>query len=240
MIVSGGENVLPAEVEEVLLRHPDVADAAVVGRADPEWQEAVTAVVVLRDGAEVSAEELRAHCAAELAGFKVPKRVEFVVRAAADRVREADAEGAAMSIDRDARRALARRLRRGVEVATTAKAIGALFSEDVDLPLPPCATSRSRGRDAVVDVLARGGEPDDASAPTTPSTYERLRARGGRRRRRRGRWHQHLPHGSRWPVETVYDNCFVIRFDDDGRCRRVHRVVHEASPSAPSSMPRHA
>ena len=52
MIVTGGENVLPAEVEEVLLRHPDVADAAVVGRADPEWQEAVAAVVVLRDGAD--------------------------------------------------------------------------------------------------------------------------------------------------------------------------------------------
>ena len=59
VIITGGENVLPAEVEAVLLRHPQVADAAVVGRADPEWQEAVTAVVVLRGGAEVSAEELR-------------------------------------------------------------------------------------------------------------------------------------------------------------------------------------
>ena len=78
VIVTGGENVLPAEVEEVLLRHPQVADAAVVGRADPEWQEAVTAVVVLRGGAEVSAEELRSHCGGELAGYKVPKRVEFV------------------------------------------------------------------------------------------------------------------------------------------------------------------
>jgi acyl-CoA synthetase (AMP-forming)/AMP-acid ligase II len=78
VIVSGGENVLPAEVEEVLLRHPDVADAAAVGRADPEWQEAVTAVVVLVDGAEASADELRRHCAAELAGYKVPKRFEFV------------------------------------------------------------------------------------------------------------------------------------------------------------------
>jgi o-succinylbenzoate---CoA ligase len=78
VIVSGGENVLPAEVEEVLLRHPGVADAAAVGRADAEWQEAVTAVVVLRNRASVSAEELRAHCAAELAGYKVPKRVEFV------------------------------------------------------------------------------------------------------------------------------------------------------------------
>jgi O-succinylbenzoic acid--CoA ligase len=78
MIVTGGENVLPTEVEEVLLRHPGVADAAVIGRADAEWQEAVTAVVVLRGDAEVSADELRSHCDGELAGFKVPKRVEFV------------------------------------------------------------------------------------------------------------------------------------------------------------------
>ncbi len=78
MIVTGGENVLPSEVEEVLMRHPDVAEVAVVGRADPEWQEAVTAVVVLRGEAEISADELRSHCAAELAGYKVPKRVEFV------------------------------------------------------------------------------------------------------------------------------------------------------------------
>jgi O-succinylbenzoic acid--CoA ligase len=78
VIVSGGENVLPAEVEEVLLRHPEVVDAAAVGRSDPEWQEAVAAVVVLRDQASASAEELRRHCAAELAGYKVPKHVEFV------------------------------------------------------------------------------------------------------------------------------------------------------------------
>jgi O-succinylbenzoic acid--CoA ligase len=78
VIVSGGENVLPAEVEEVLLRHPEVVDAAAVGRSDPQWQEAVAAVVVLRGGASASAEELRRHCAAELAGYKVPKRFEFV------------------------------------------------------------------------------------------------------------------------------------------------------------------
>jgi O-succinylbenzoic acid--CoA ligase len=77
MIVSGGENVVPAEVEEVLMRHPQVADAAAVGRADAEWQEAVTAVVVLRDGASVHPDELRSHCAAHLAGYKVPKQVEF-------------------------------------------------------------------------------------------------------------------------------------------------------------------
>jgi o-succinylbenzoate---CoA ligase len=78
VIVSGGENVLPAEVEEVLLRHPDVADAAAVGRADAEWQEAVEAVVVLRHGAAAGAAELRQHCAESLAGYKVPKRFEFV------------------------------------------------------------------------------------------------------------------------------------------------------------------
>jgi o-succinylbenzoate---CoA ligase len=78
VIVSGGENVLPAEVEEVLLRHPGVADAAAVGRADADWQEAVTAVVVLRRDIDVSADELRRHCATELAGYKVPKQFEFV------------------------------------------------------------------------------------------------------------------------------------------------------------------
>ena len=78
VIVTGGENVMPSEVEAVLVSHPGVADAAVVGRPDPEWQEAVHALVVLGEGAEASEEELRAHCADSLAGFKVPKRVEFV------------------------------------------------------------------------------------------------------------------------------------------------------------------
>jgi O-succinylbenzoic acid--CoA ligase len=77
MIVTGGENVVPSEVEEVLLRHPSVADAAVVGREDPEWQQAVTAVVVLTPGAEATPDDLRHHCAETLAGYKVPKRVEL-------------------------------------------------------------------------------------------------------------------------------------------------------------------
>jgi o-succinylbenzoate---CoA ligase len=77
MIVTGGENVVPSEVEEVLLSHPAVTDAAVVGRDDPEWQQAVTAVVVLASDAEVTPDELRHHCAETLAGYKVPKRVEL-------------------------------------------------------------------------------------------------------------------------------------------------------------------
>jgi O-succinylbenzoic acid--CoA ligase len=77
MIVSGGENVVPAEVEQVLLRHPEVVDAAVVGREDPEWQQAVTAVVVLQSDSAATADELRRHCAESLASFKVPKRVEL-------------------------------------------------------------------------------------------------------------------------------------------------------------------
>ena len=77
LIVSGGENVVPAEVEKVLMRHPEVADAAVIGREDPEWQQAVTAVVVLESGSEATPDELRRHCAGALADFKVPKRVEL-------------------------------------------------------------------------------------------------------------------------------------------------------------------
>jgi o-succinylbenzoate---CoA ligase len=76
-IVTGGENVAPTEVEAALLEHPAVADAAVHPRTDPEWGEAVVATVVLRDGATAAAEELRAHCAARLAAFKVPKAIEF-------------------------------------------------------------------------------------------------------------------------------------------------------------------
>jgi O-succinylbenzoic acid--CoA ligase len=78
VIVSGGENVAPEEVEEVLRRHPAVADAAVVGRPDAEWQEAVTAVVVVGDRAAADAEELARHCRQSLASYKVPKRFEFV------------------------------------------------------------------------------------------------------------------------------------------------------------------
>jgi o-succinylbenzoate---CoA ligase len=74
-IVTGGENVAPAEVEAALLAHPAVADAGVFGRPDPEWGESVTASVVLRGPAE--AQELRDWVAGRLAGFKVPKAIEL-------------------------------------------------------------------------------------------------------------------------------------------------------------------
>jgi O-succinylbenzoic acid--CoA ligase len=75
-IVTGGENVAPAEVEAVLEAHPAVAEAAVHARPDPEWGEAVVATVVLHDGMHVDAADLRAHCRDTLAGFKVPKAIE--------------------------------------------------------------------------------------------------------------------------------------------------------------------
>lgn len=79
-IVTGGENVGPAEVEAVLEAHPAVAEAAVYGVPDPEWGEAVVATVVPRPGAQLDPERLREHCRAALAGYKVPKRLELAER----------------------------------------------------------------------------------------------------------------------------------------------------------------
>jgi acyl-CoA synthetase (AMP-forming)/AMP-acid ligase II len=74
-IISGGENVSPAEVEGVLESHPDVLEAAVVGRADEVWGESVTAIVVAHPGRAPAAEALRTHCASQLAPYKVPREV---------------------------------------------------------------------------------------------------------------------------------------------------------------------
>jgi O-succinylbenzoic acid--CoA ligase len=76
-IVTGGENVAPTEVEAVLAEHPAVVEAAVYGRPDPEWGEAVLAALVLRPDATATEDELRAHCRARLAAFKVPKAMIF-------------------------------------------------------------------------------------------------------------------------------------------------------------------
>jgi acyl-CoA synthetase (AMP-forming)/AMP-acid ligase II len=78
MIVSGGENIYPREVEEVLSRHPAAAEVAVIGVPDQRWGEAVKAVVVLREGTDAIAEELIAFCRSHLGGFKLPRSVDFV------------------------------------------------------------------------------------------------------------------------------------------------------------------
>ncbi len=78
VIVTGGKNVLPAEVEEVLATHPAVADVAVHARADPEWQHAVAAHVVLAGDRRASEDDLRGFCRERLAPHKVPKAFVFV------------------------------------------------------------------------------------------------------------------------------------------------------------------
>jgi fatty-acyl-CoA synthase len=78
MIKTGGENVASREVEEAIYALSAVSEVAVIGLPDAKWVEAVTAIVVLKAGESLSVDQLLAHCQAQLAGFKVPKRVEFV------------------------------------------------------------------------------------------------------------------------------------------------------------------
>jgi len=78
LIITGGENVSPVEVEDVLRTHPDVADVAVIGTPHPKWGEQVTAVVVTRNGDQLDREALIAFAGARLSGFKKPRRIEFV------------------------------------------------------------------------------------------------------------------------------------------------------------------
>jgi fatty-acyl-CoA synthase len=78
MIISGGENIYPAEVERVLVAHPDVAEGAVIGRPDPKWQEVPVAYVVRRAGCTADARALEAYLLSQLARFKVPRDYVFV------------------------------------------------------------------------------------------------------------------------------------------------------------------
>lgn len=77
MIISGGENIYSIEVEDALLAHPGVAQAAVIGQPDPKWGEIVTAAVVLRDP-DLTAAALQDHCRTMLGGYKVPRRFLFM------------------------------------------------------------------------------------------------------------------------------------------------------------------
>jgi long-chain acyl-CoA synthetase len=78
LLISGGSNIYPREVEEVLLTAPGVAEVAVVGAPDPEWGEVVVAFVVLRPGVSTGEPDLDAHCLEHIARFKRPKRYLFV------------------------------------------------------------------------------------------------------------------------------------------------------------------
>lgn len=78
MIISGGYNVYPREVEDALYRHPAVAECAVIGVPDFVWGESVHALVVAKSGCSIAAEALRAHCAREIAGYKKPRTITVV------------------------------------------------------------------------------------------------------------------------------------------------------------------
>ncbi|QFU89963.1 long-chain fatty acid--CoA ligase [Amycolatopsis sp. YIM 10] len=93
MIISGGENIYPAEVEAAACEHPAVELCAVIGAPDPKWGEVPRAVVVTRPGAGLTADELRAHLRERLAGYKVPKYVEFrdqLPRTGSGKIRKAE------------------------------------------------------------------------------------------------------------------------------------------------------
>ncbi|MDR7074041.1 long-chain-fatty-acid--CoA ligase [Fictibacillus barbaricus] len=75
MIISGGENVYSAEVEVILYEHPAILDAAIIGLPDEVWGEAVSAVIVLKEDAQIEEEELISFCRQKLAGYKVPRRI---------------------------------------------------------------------------------------------------------------------------------------------------------------------
>jgi o-succinylbenzoate---CoA ligase len=93
LIVSGGENVYPAEVEAVLLSHPYVSEAAVYPLADPEWGQRVSAAVVLRAERNLTDDDLREWCASRLARFKLPRTIRFVTslpRTASGKVKRRD------------------------------------------------------------------------------------------------------------------------------------------------------
>ena len=77
VIITGGENVSSIEVEDVVFSHPAVAEVAVIGVPDDKWGEMVTALVVVTEGEQVTEEEIIVHCRGRIAGYKIPKRIEF-------------------------------------------------------------------------------------------------------------------------------------------------------------------
>jgi acyl-CoA synthetase (AMP-forming)/AMP-acid ligase II len=78
MIITGGENVYPAEIEKVLNTHPSIKECSVIGTPHPTWGEAVTAIVVLNNGAKIEGKEITEFCKGKIAGYKLPKAVYFI------------------------------------------------------------------------------------------------------------------------------------------------------------------
>ncbi|MDO8784822.1 MAG: AMP-binding protein, partial [Syntrophales bacterium] len=78
MIISGGENIYPAEIEEILIKHPKISEVAVIGVPHQEWGEEIKAVVLLKDDGEATEEEIISFCKDRLAGYKRPRSVDFV------------------------------------------------------------------------------------------------------------------------------------------------------------------
>ena len=141
MIKSAAENIYPAEVEGCLKQHPAVADAAVIGVPDPTWTQSVKAIVVLRDGANATADEIIAHCRDHIASYKKPRTRRVRRRAPARRVR---------GRLRRARRAVRRRRRIPARRAVPTR-------ERVERRAPPFPTSismptRTGGGSACVTV----------------------------------------------------------------------------------------
>lgn len=80
MIITGGENVYSVEVEQAIYQHPAVAECAVIGLPDDKWGEAIHAVVRIRDGQRIDAQDLIDHCHGLIAGYKCPRSVEICVQ----------------------------------------------------------------------------------------------------------------------------------------------------------------
>ena len=78
MIISGAENIYPAEVENAIIGHQEIADVAVIGVPDERWGEAVKAIIVLKPDATATAEEIVAFARNRIAGYKLPKTIDFV------------------------------------------------------------------------------------------------------------------------------------------------------------------
>ena len=93
MIISGGENIYPREVEEVLLAHPAIDQAAVVGLPHEHWGEQVVAFIVVRDGMNVSDDDLKAACRERLSRYKVPKEFRLVQDLPRNRMGKIDRRG---------------------------------------------------------------------------------------------------------------------------------------------------